>query len=309
MKLGRLVLLGAALWSLPAMAAGPAQAGTVNDVEGRVLVGGRAVTPRDLGNVTVSQGGVVATQSGRAEILLTPGVVLRLGDNSQARMDSELLTNTRVSLLGGSAMVEVDEIFPENHVVIAQGNAATTLLKKGLYRFDAVGPTVSVLKGEAVVDAGGRNVRVKDDHQAILTDARLKPHKFDRAVQDELYAWSRLRSEYEANASAQTASTMVVGGPGWYGAGWYWNPWFDGYAFIPADGFFYSPFGFPFYSPYYVGYGGFYGRGWYAGAHAWHGTSGHVGVSSAYRGGRMAVTSHVGGSFGGGLHMGGGGRR
>jgi hypothetical protein len=38
-------------------------------------------------------------------------------------------------------------------------------------------------------------------------------------------------------------------GPGWWGPGWYWDPWFSGFTFLPGDGFFYSPFGWGFYSP------------------------------------------------------------
>ncbi|MGD0620832.1 MAG: hypothetical protein ABSB67_24675, partial [Bryobacteraceae bacterium] len=189
-------------------------------------------------NVAAAEGNVVATQRGKAEILLTPGVVLRLGDNSQARMDSESITNTRVTLLSGEAIVEADQIIPENHVVIAQGNGTTTLLKNGLYQFSAVGPSASVYKGEATVDVAGRNVRLKEGHQLILSDARLKTHKFNTSAEDELYAWSRVRSQYEAGASAQEASILVPGGPGWYGAGWYWDPWFDGFAFWGRAGFY-----------------------------------------------------------------------
>jgi hypothetical protein len=288
-------------------------------LEGKVLVNGRPVTPRDIGSAAAQDGGIVSTRQGRAEILLTPGAVLRLGGNSQIRMDAELLTDTRFTLLSGSAMVEVDQIFPENHIVIAQGNATTALKKAGLYRFDAAGPAVSVLKGEAVVDRAGRNVTVKEQHQVILSDARLKSHKFDRPVQDELYAWSRLRSEYGANASAQEAGMVSPGGPGWYGANWYWDPWFDGYAFVAADGFFYGPFGFPFFSPFYAGwYGGWgwggYGHGWYGHGgygHGWgrggfgHGAAMAHGFSGGHMGGGFGG-GHMGGGFGGG---GGGGRR
>ncbi|MGA3024483.1 MAG: FecR domain-containing protein [Bryobacteraceae bacterium] len=300
-----LALLGAALWSIPARAAAPAQIGTVNYVEGRVLVDGRPVTSRDLGNVTAIEGNVVATRQGKAEILLTPGVLLRLGDNSQVRMDAESLSNTRVSLLTGEAMVEADQVYPENHIVIVQGNARTAVLKKGLYEFTAVGPSARVIKGEAAVDEGGRSVRLKDGHQLILTDARMKARKFDTAAEDDLYAWSRLRSQYQAEASAQEASMLAPGGPGWYGADWYWDPWFGMYAFIPGDGFFWGPFGFPFFSPYYAGYFGYgygYGHGWYGGRGGWHGRPGPA-MS------RMGGGMHMGGGFGGGMHMGGGGGR
>ena len=343
-----LALLSAALWSLPAIAQTPGQPGygnngnnggygnynappqpgqgyyqrppanyrqgsplpgTVNYVEGQVTVNGRRVSRRNIGNVAAAEGNVVATQRGKAEILLTPGVVLRLGDNSQARMDSESLTNTRVTLLSGEAIVEADQIIPENHVVIAEGNGTTTLLKNGLYQFSAVGPSASVYKGEATVDVAGRNVRLKEGHQLILSDARLKTHKFNTSAEDELYAWSRVRSQYEAGASAQEASILVPGGPGWYGAGWYWDPWFDGFAFVPAAGFFYGPFGFPFYSPYYAGYfgTGFYGGHWGRAGFYGHGAYGH-GPAVAHVGGGMRT-----GGFGGGMHAGGfgggGGRR
>ena len=309
-----LAVLGLALGVIPVRAAVPAQPGTINYVEGRVLVAGRQVTRQDLGTAAAPEGGVVATERGKAEILLTPGVVLRLNDNTQARMDAESLTNTRVNLLTGQAMVEVDQIYPENHIVIAQGNAATTLRKRGLYRFDAVGPSASVLKGEAVVDIGDRSIKLKGDHQLIFTDARLKPQKFDRAEHDELYAWSQLRSDYGAQASQQTAAVLVPGGAGWFGSGWYWDPAFDMYAFVPADGFFYGPFGYPFYSPYYLNWGG--GYPWYydGGHHYDHHertARGRTWASPGARSFHASPGSHMGGAphFGGGGFHGHGGHR
>ena len=48
----------------------------------------------------------------------------------------------------------------------------------------------------------------------------------------------------------QSARTVFVGGGSyWDGPGWYWNPYWDMYGFIPGDGIWYSPFGWPFYSP------------------------------------------------------------
>jgi len=315
LELMPLALLGMALGTVPGEAAVPAQPGSVNYVEGKVLVAGRPVTQRDLGNATVPEGGIVATEHGKVEVLLTPGVVLRLGDNSQARLNSESLTDTRVSLLAGQAMIEADQLYPENHIVIAQGNGTTTLRKAGLYRFDAAGTAMSVLKGEATVNLDGRNIKVKSDHQLIFADARLKPHKFGRAEHDELYAWSQLRSDYSAQASEQTAAVLIPGGPGWFGTGWYWDPAFDMYAFVPGDGFFYGPFGYPFYSPYYALYWGggpwFYGGGgrWHGGRY-YHGSPAHV-AHGPFRGGNVARGFHKGAAphFGGGMGFHGGGRR
>ena len=55
------------------------------------------------------------------------------------------------------------------------------------------------------------------------------------------------------------ARQYYAGGPGWYGPGWYWDPWFWSYTWLPGDGIFYSPFGWGFYSPWYVGYAPYYG--------------------------------------------------
>src|SRR5579872_3495888 len=95
-----------AAFTAPMWAANPAQPGTVNYVEGQVSLNGQALTSKAVGSAEVQTGGVLETIQGKAEMLLTPGVFLRLGDDSAVRMDSPGLTNTRVSLLRGKAMVE-----------------------------------------------------------------------------------------------------------------------------------------------------------------------------------------------------------
>ena len=160
------------------------------------------------------------------------------------------LTDTQVALLNGEATVEVTELFKENHLQIGVDGAMTTLLKRGLYEFNADHLQLAVYDGEASVLSGDRQVSVKKGHEAQLTGA-VQVVKFDRkANQDQLYAWSNLRSEYNAQASAESAQAIYGGaGPHWYGPGWYWNPWWDMYGFLPGDGILYSPFGWPFFSP------------------------------------------------------------
>jgi len=310
-----------------ARAAGPAQPGSLNDVEGQVTINGRNVTEQDIGNAQVPPGAVLATGAGKAELLLTPGTVLRIADNSSVRLDSALLTDTRVSVLRGSAMVEADRVYPENHIQIADAGTSTLLVKNGLYRFDTQPPAVSVLAGEAKLTSADRTIKIKKSHEVMLAAGpKLKSKGFDRPKYDELYAWSDTRSQYLANASAQVAENYVGGGPGWVGTGWYWDPAFGMYGFIPADGWFYGPFGYPFFSPYWAGYywpavgfgyggygyrpafrGGYYGHPGYRGGYAGHpafrgGFHGGNAAHPAFRGGMR-----MGGSFGGG-HTGGGRR-
>ena len=81
--------------------------------------------------------GSVRTADGRAEVLLTPGVVLRMGENSSLRMITNRLVDTRLELLTGSAVVEADQITKDTSVAIVCKDAVVTLPKAGLYRFNA----------------------------------------------------------------------------------------------------------------------------------------------------------------------------
>jgi hypothetical protein len=300
-----------------AIAASSAIPGTLNYVEGQVTIAGQPATPQSIGSVQLEPGQVMQTGQGRAELLLTPGVFLRLGDNSSLRLISPNLGDTRVELLQGRAIVEVTEIFKDNNLWVLLDGASARLDKEGLYSFDADARQVRVLDGEASVQVNDHAVNLKKDRALVLAQP-FKTMHFDakaQTAQDPLYAWSNLRSEYEAEASMQSARTIFVGGgPYWYGPGWYWNPYWSMYGFIPGDGIWYSPFGWPFYSPWLVysapwyGYG-FHGSGFVAGARHVSGSAlaaRGVGVGGAHMSGGFAGHGFAGGMQGG---FGGGGRR
>lgn len=240
-----------------AFAANTAVPGTLNYVEGQAQIGNQELSSKSVGEAELQPGQVLDTHNGKAEVLLTPGVFLRLDDNSAAKMVSPSLTNTEVGLQKGRAMVEVDEIHEGNNLQIAEDGSTTRLLKTGLYEFDANNGQVAVYKGKAQVRDDDREVTVKGGHELALNAPKLKARKFDKNAfeKDELYQWSDLRSSYLAEANADQAQYIVnnwYGGPGWFGAGWYWDPYFASYTFIPGDGIFYSPFGWGYYSPFYI---------------------------------------------------------
>jgi hypothetical protein len=247
-------ILGVALLAAPMWAAGLGHPGAVNYIEGQVSIDRQLLGQNAVGSALVGPGQTLETQAGKAEILLTPGVFLRLGNGSAARVDSDSLTDTRVALLQGEAMVEVDQIYRENHLQIAEGSGTAILEKKGLYSFDANRSTLAVYDGEAKVVEGDRSATVKKGKEISLTGPTLQAKKFDRDVHDDLYNWSNVRSEYLAEAAAQSARVLAVSPTGWFGMGWYWNPWYGMYSFLPGNGFLYSPFGWGFYSPGYIVY-------------------------------------------------------
>lgn len=321
--------VGTALSLATGWAAIPARPGVLNYVEGQASLDGRTLSANSAGNAAADPGQVVQTGQGRVEMLLTPGVFLRLGNNSSVRMISPGLTDTRVEVLRGQAMVEADNLYKQNDIKVLEDGMPTTLDKKGLYEFNADQNTVAVLDGKATLQDNDKSVDIKGGHEVNL-NGPPKAHKFDKdqmKSEDPLYAWSSVRSQYLSDASAESARTYFVNGGGFYGPGWYWDPYWSMYSFIPGSGIFYNPFGFGFYSPWAAYYyppvivGGFYGgHGYYGGARGFRGyhgvpgrgqagiSPGHVvtphfnsGIRGGIRGGGF---SRMGG-FAGGAHMGG----
>jgi FecR-like protein len=319
-------LLVGALAASPIWAAEPAQPGTINYVEGQVSLNGQTLGETSVGSARLAAGESLGTQDGRAEVLLTPGVFLRVQKNSTVEMVSPDLANTTVAVQKGRALIEVTEIHPENDLRIRENGASVRILKAGLYDFDADRRSVRVFDGKASLQTTGRLLEVKSGRQINLNaDGKLKAQKFDKtAYEDDFYRWSSLRSSYLTEANVDVARRYAGGGgwsPNvWYGDGWYWDPWFDAYTFLPGDGIFYSPFGWGFYSPWfaygapYFGYaGGYYrhfGPGYqpryFAGMGA-YGSRGHAysvdgtsGSSSRGFGGRSFGGGSVGGVRGGG---------
>jgi hypothetical protein len=236
--------------------ANAARPGSLNYIEGLVSIDGEKLGPEAIGRTELQPGQSLETQAGKAEVLLTPGVFFRLGDNSSAMMISPGLTDTELRLDKGEATVEVAQLHPQNNIVIAQDGAKIRLTKTGFYDFDEDDKLVRVYEGEVKVEVNGQTVEVKNDHQlALNAGGSMKPEKFDKDVRSDLYGWSSLRSSYLAEANVDRAQVYQMGN--WYGAGWDWDPYYDAYTFIPGDGIFYSPFGWGFYSPFDVGFAPF----------------------------------------------------
>ena len=292
--------------------------GTVNYIEGSVYLNGSQLNSQDVGRAVLAAGEELSTQNGKAEILLTPGVFLRVDDNSAVKVISPDLTKTQVEIDKGRAGVEVDEIHDQNDLQVIDAGVTTRLNKRGYYEFNADQPEAMVFKGEAHVLVGDNHwEKIKGDHELALNAgpelAHEKPQKFDKDNgKDELYNWSSLRSQYMAEANNQMAAEYT--GP-YAGPGWYWDPWTFGYAYM-GYGPFASPFGWGFYpfgwGGFYPYTGGFYG-GYYGHPHIIRrGSAGpihHGVIGGAVRGnpghferfnnGRSFEGFHNGGGFGG----------
>ncbi len=251
-------ILGA---SIPMLAAIPGRPGMLNYVEGKAFLDSQDVTAQSVGSAVLSPGQTVQTDKGKVEVLLTPGVFLRLNNDSAVRMISPGLTDTQVEVTRGQAMLEVTGLQKENNLQVVDRGSLTRIEKDGVYRFDADRPLVAVYDGKAKVERDDKTVDVKSGRAVdIATSAPLKAEKFDKnTAEDDLYKWSKLRSGYLSAANAVAAPVYLTANSGWTGPGWYWNPWYSSYTFIPGRGVLYSPFGWGFLSPWSSYYGPFYG--------------------------------------------------
>lgn len=277
-----------------------AHSGVVQYVEGDAYLNGQLVDAKFGHFPDIKDNQEFATKQGRAEILLTPGVFLRLGENSSIRMLSTRLTDTRVEVLHGSAIIECDDVPKDNSIQVVYNLDTMQLTKHGLYRVDTDPARFRVYDGEAVVKNDDKQVTVKGGKEAAL-DSTLAASSFDRKDDDELYRWSDRRASYVAQANAASATTastssygsssglgygglgygsglgyggLGYGGLGYGGlgygygfnGGWMFNPMFGMYTWLPFDGFGYSPFGYTFFSPYTAFYAPYYYGGYYGGS-------------------------------------------
>jgi hypothetical protein len=127
------------------------------------------------------------------------------------RMISPSLTDTQVELTRGEALVEVAQVAPENRLVVVTQGVPIEMAKYGLYRFNAEPARVAVYDGKASVTQGDRTFEVGKGKQRLVANANPKTQNFDRNQTGELYNWSMLRSEYEAEANQSAVRTILVG--------------------------------------------------------------------------------------------------
>lgn len=236
-----------------------AHSGVIHFIEGQATLDGQAVKMKFAEFPDVKNGETLATQDGRAEVLLTPGVILRIGENSSFKMLSNSRADTRLEVLTGEAVVEVGELLPTNAITLVSGGVHMELVKKGLYRVDAEDPgKFRVYEGEARVTSGDQSLITRKGRQ-VMFGAVLDMNAFDVKDMDALMRWASRRSEYLAMANVSAARTASASGytsgsglglgNGLFGS-WAYNPSYGMFTYLPGgNGMYYDAFGYPYYSP------------------------------------------------------------
>lgn len=244
------VILSAAISTARADAPAAGHVGALEYIEGQAFVDGQVVAGNQEKLPILNEGSILRTAKGHAEMLLTPGVFLRLGDQSEISLTAAGLADTSVRLNSGSAVLEVDDLHKDNLVRVQVGSETVRVLKTGLYRFDSQPGGVEVLHGQAAATQGDRTLKAGKHHEVESSDFRVA--RFKSEPDDGLSRWSRLRSEYEAEASVASAQYVYDMGMPWGFSDWFWNPWFDTWTWLPASGICMNPYGFGYMSPWMV---------------------------------------------------------
>ena len=129
-----------------------AKSGLVHYTEGQVFLG-EAINPKPGEYPEIKEGQHLTTKMGRAEVLLTPGVFLRLAEDSDIAMVSNRLTDTRVQVVAGSVILEVGEITKDNSIELLVGGVALEVRKAGVFRVNMdTPPLVRVLRRRTLGD-------------------------------------------------------------------------------------------------------------------------------------------------------------
>ena len=267
-----------ALSAIPALAQPviSAKSGLISYVEGKVYLNDQIVEPSPTHFPNVEENALVRTAEGRAEVLLTPGVVLRLGENSSFKMLTNRLIDTRLELLTGSAVVEADEIAKDTNVTLVCKDGTVVLGKKGLYRFDTAPARLKVFEGLASAQVSGENVEVAGGKMLGLGGTIASVEKFDKEDTDSLDNWSQRRGEMVAMANISAAKQVYDSGCAGYSYGtsfvtpfaaatplstspscvlnpcapsWRYNQWYGMMTYIPCGAMAWSPYGYQFWTP------------------------------------------------------------
>lgn len=243
-----------------------AQAGTVHFSEGAVFIDNHPVDRKPATFASIPEGGTLSTEKGRAEVLLTPNVVLRMDENSAIRLASSSLTDTQVEFLRGSIIVDTNNVTEEPPVTVLFQHSKIRFLKPGVYRIDSDTGVLQAYAGQAqVTTAEGKKPEI-DSSKLFFFDLGTTTNKFGEPNEDEFYDWARGRADAiaaenqlasEANADQDDDSASAPGiftsplpsygvNPPYSGLGGYalTDPWFTplfgyaGGAFAPYSNIF-----------------------------------------------------------------------
>jgi hypothetical protein len=227
--------------------------------DGYVFLGDEQVQQRFGRFPEIGEGGVLRTELGRAEVLLTPGVFLRIAENTAIRMVSNSLLDTRVELLRGSAIIEVSHEAANPPDTLIFKSWRVHLPADGVARIDSEPAQLRVLSGTAEVSTGGVStegdsgiVTVHRGEILPLASVLLAEQAMTPAA-DAFNAWAMNRSSVVSEDN--TIAAGITDDPDQIDNS---GVALGGFSYFPQTGIPYLgityPYGLSFWSPGQIGY-------------------------------------------------------
>lgn len=183
------VILAAGAGNMGAQSVVSVRSGLLNFSEGAVFINNQPVKQHAGAYPSLQDGSDLLTQSGRAELLLTPSAYLRIGQNTAVRMISSRLTDTKVELLYGSAMLDSTDALENSGITLVFKDRQVHIKKPGKYRIDSDPAQFRVFQGTAQIDGAGAPINLLAD-QLVPLDGATVVKRFTEGSDDLLDIWS-----------------------------------------------------------------------------------------------------------------------
>jgi len=188
------------------------RSGIVHFFEGAVYLGDQPLQVHPGKFESVPQGGELRTEDGRAEVLLTPGVIVRIGERSAIRMVANALSDTRVELLRGSVILDASEPNSGKAVTLIYKTWSVRFLEQGSYRIDSSPPRLWVLQGKAKVSTdSNKDAPAVGQGMDLPLAAVLVPERSTDPPRDAISTWAEGRQQ---SISADNAIAANIQDPG-----------------------------------------------------------------------------------------------
>jgi hypothetical protein len=193
-----------------------ARSGVIHFSDGTVWLDSRRVEPRAGRFEQINEGSELRTETGRAEVMLTPGVFLRIGENSAIRMISKRLADTQVEFLSGSVVVDSMAGTGSAPITILYGAYQARGHKQGCYRFNSEPPELRVENGEIEVLHGNDSATIAAGHLLPFSGELVTRH-FGDGTGDALDRWNSARNDSisENNLTVAAGADLSTVMDGW----------------------------------------------------------------------------------------------
>jgi hypothetical protein len=170
------------------------KAGVISFAVGAVSLDSNPVKLSKGSLFQMGKGQRLKTLRGLAEVVLTPGAYLRLGENSSVQMEQNQISEIQLSVESGTALIEIIDKIRTDPIRVHFQTGSAEIRNAGLYRFNSASGEICVYGGEALVSDRGNNISIIKSGRRICMNSNLKPVKFSRKNKDLLHRWAARRS-------------------------------------------------------------------------------------------------------------------